>query len=90
VDPLEAVALQTQLRSLVRLCALPSPPRLVAGVDVAYSSFDADGPLAAAVVVLDLASLTVVDSATATGTSSFPYVPGLLAFRELPFIRTAL
>jgi deoxyribonuclease V len=90
VDPLEAVALQTQLRSLVRLCALPSPPRLVAGVDVAYSSFDSDGPLAAAVVVLDLASLTVVDSATAAGTSSFPYVPGLLAFRELPFIRTAL
>jgi deoxyribonuclease V len=42
------------------------------------------------VVVLSLPSLSVVASSTAVGESAFPYVPGLLAFRELPFVLRAL
>jgi deoxyribonuclease V len=60
----------------------------VAGLDVAYA-VDSDR-IAAAVVVLDSATLQPVDSAVAVGEATFPYVPGLLAFRELPILVSAL
>lgn len=63
---------------------------MVAGVDVAYASSVSPTLVAAAVVVLSFPSLSVVTSATASGVSEFPYVPGLLAFRELPFVLAAL
>ncbi|HET6635722.1 MAG TPA: deoxyribonuclease V [Streptomyces sp.] len=65
-----------------------APGSLVAGVDVAYD--DERDLVAAAAVVLDAATLTVVDRATARGHVTFPYVPGLLAFRELPAVLEAL
>jgi deoxyribonuclease V len=62
-------------------------PRLVAGADVA---FDRARKMAfAAVVVIDLESMTTVDAATAAMPVSFPYVPGYLSFRELPVLAAA-
>ncbi|MCD0485120.1 endonuclease V [Streptacidiphilus sp. ASG 303] len=87
----EAVAEQERLRPLVdRLGPGPDPAAggTVAGVDVAYD--DAHDLVAAAAVVLDAATLAVVDRATAVGRVAFPYVPGLLAFRELPAVLDAL
>jgi deoxyribonuclease V len=87
----EAVAEQERLRGLVDLeSAGPAPGAAgrVAGVDVAYD--EDTGRVAAAAVVLDLETLEVVEQATAVSTSSFPYVPGLLAFRELPPVLKAL
>lgn len=50
-----------------------------------------DGGLAvAAAVVVDVATHDVVDQATTVGRPGFPYVPGLLSFRELPLILDAL
>lgn len=69
----------------------PGPPPgagRVTGVDVAYD--DEHDVVAAAAVVLDAASLDVVAEATAVGRISFPYVPGLLAFREIPTVLAAL
>ncbi|MBK3530932.1 endonuclease V [Streptomyces sp. MBT72] len=40
--------------------------------------------------VLDAATLETVEEATAVGTIAFPYVPGLLAFREIPTVLKAL
>jgi len=60
----------------------------VTGVDVAYD--DERDVVAAAAVVLDAGTLEVVAEATAVGRISFPYVPGLLAFRELPTVMAAL
>ncbi|SDC86284.1 endonuclease V [Actinokineospora iranica] len=54
-------------------------PRTAAGLDVGYGE-----RLTAAVCVLDLATLDVVDQAVVQADESFPYVPGLFAFRELP------
>lgn len=59
----------------------------VAGVDVAYGD---DGTLAAAAVVLDADSLAVLEESVHVGRTDFPYVPGLLAFRELPSVMAAL
>ncbi|MEV7611758.1 endonuclease V [Streptomyces sp. NPDC089799] len=89
-DEAEARAIQDELRSLV-IFGEDGPAvgqGLVAGVDVAYD--DERDLVAAAAVVLDAATLDVVEEATAVGHVSFPYVPGLLAFRELPTVLAAL
>jgi deoxyribonuclease V len=62
--------------------------RTVAGLDVSYDS--GSQLLAAAVVVLDLQTLEVQESAVVHGEATFPYVPGLLAFREAPALLRAL
>ncbi|MEW2110324.1 endonuclease V [Streptomyces albidoflavus] len=86
----EARAVQDILRARVDLTG-PGPEvgaGTATGVDVAYD--DARGLVAAAAVVLDAATLQVVEEATAVGPVPFPYVPGLLAFRELPAVLAAL
>lgn len=65
-----------------------APGSLVAGVDVAYD--DERDLVAAAAVVLDAGKLEVVAQATALAPVPFPYVPGLLAFREIPAVLDAL
>ncbi|AXG81342.1 endonuclease V [Streptomyces paludis] len=89
-DEAEAHAVQDELRGLV-VHDEPGPPPgtgLVTGVDVAYD--DERDMVAAAAVVLDAATLAVVEEATAVGRVAFPYIPGLLAFRELPTVLAAL
>ncbi|EYT82860.1 endonuclease V [Streptomyces sp. Tu 6176] len=86
----QARALQDELRARLVLDE-PGPPLgtgHVTGVDVAYD--DESDVVAAAAVVLDAATLRVVAEATAVGRISFPYVPGLLAFREIPTVLAAL
>ncbi|MGW8747512.1 endonuclease V [Streptomyces sp. NPDC055794] len=85
-----ARAVQDGLRARVVLDETGPPPGTgtVTGVDVAYD--DERDVVAAAAVVLDAATLAVVAEATAVGRISFPYVPGLLAFREIPTVRAAL
>ncbi|GAA2873764.1 endonuclease V [Streptosporangium fragile] len=84
---LEAEAIQDELRPLLDLTGPgPRDPARVAGVDVAY---DGDR-LAAAVVVLDGTTLEVIEEVAVGGRVAFDYVPGLLAFRELPALLDAL
>jgi len=84
----EAVALQRELRD--RLVLHPPPgfaPRLVAGADI---SLDRDDPRGyAGITVIDRETMETVDEATATAALGFPYVPGLLSFRELPLVEPA-
>ncbi|WLQ37461.1 endonuclease V [Streptomyces castrisilvae] len=89
-DAAEARAVQDALRARVVLDEPGPPPGtgLVTGVDVAYD--DERDVVAAAAVVLDAATLEVVAEATAVGRVTFPYVPGLLAFREIPTVLAAL
>ncbi|MFE1765650.1 endonuclease V [Streptomyces angustmyceticus] len=90
-DEDQARAVQDRLRSQVRLDEAGPEPGFegtVVGVDVAYD--DARDVVAAAAVALDARTRAVVDEATAVGQISFPYVPGLLAFREIPTVLDAL
>ncbi|MFI1938601.1 endonuclease V [Streptomyces purpureus] len=89
-DEATARAVQDELRGKVVLDeAGPTPGNgVVTGVDVAYD--DERDVVVAAAVVLDARSLDVVEKTTAVGRISFPYVPGLLAFREIPTVLAAL
>lgn len=88
LTPREAIALQDSLRRRIRITPLPLRPiRLVAGCDIAVSK--EQGILVGAVVVMDRRTLETVEVATAWGHISFPYVPGLLSFRETPVLIAA-
>ncbi|WP_443034752.1 endonuclease V [Streptomyces sp. BE308] len=89
-DESEARAIQETLRSRVVLDEPgPAPGTgLVTGVDVAYD--EERNVVVAAAVVLDAATLDVVEEATSVGKVTFPYIPGLLAFREMPTVLAAL
>lgn len=89
-DPAEALAQQAALRDRVELPGPPVTARTAAGLDVSYEDDGGTGRAVAAVVVLDVATLEVVETAVAAGPVTFPYVPGLLAFRELPVLAEAL
>jgi deoxyribonuclease V len=84
----EAVRVQERLRPQVVLRPPPGfAPRLVAGLDV---SMERDATeCVAGIVVLELPTLAVVDQATAVAPVPMPYVPGFLAFRELPAVALA-
>ncbi|MET7304188.1 deoxyribonuclease V [Embleya sp. NPDC005575] len=87
----EALAVQDRLRPSVDTVGPgpgPADVRFVAGLDVAYAE-DSD-ELAAAVVVLDARTHAVVERSVAHGVATFPYVPGLFAFREVPALLAAL
>ncbi len=73
---------QKNLASKVQLVPLKKPPKLIAGIDCAFSK---DGKkIIAAVVVLKLPNFTPVETTTALRKVTFPYIPGLLSFREAP------
>ncbi|HAY22366.1 MAG TPA: deoxyribonuclease V [Desulfobacterales bacterium] len=84
----EARRLQALLRSQVRLAPLPHPPRLLAGVDVSYSK--AERKIFGSIVIMNFPEMTVVETAGMTGEERFPYIPGLLSFREAPILLEAL
>ncbi|WP_017364760.1 deoxyribonuclease V [Methylococcus capsulatus] len=89
LSPREAASLQTRLRPLVLAeDALPDEIRTVAGVDVGFE--DHGHITRAAVAVLDFPSLRPSDQAIVRRPTRFPYVPGLLSFRELPALLEAL
>jgi deoxyribonuclease V len=87
-SPGEARLLQQQLRTKVIAEDRFGPVHTVAGVD-AWSKPRGEGIWAAA-VALDLATLELKESAVACERSAFPYLPGLLSFREGPAALAAL
>jgi deoxyribonuclease V len=81
LSPAEAVQTQKKLAGKVRGGRLPEV-RTVLGLDVSYRR--AENVFFSAAVLLNIPAMTVNQSFSATGTTPFPYVPGLLSFREIP------
>jgi len=78
----EALDIQKKLSRMVESRPLDHPIRFVAGSDISFSK--ADNRLFTAVVVLTFPDLEKVEEVRAQGEATFPYVPGLLSFREAP------
>lgn len=87
MTPVQAQELQQELAKLVSKKCEIHDVCLVAGVDI--SSPDAGGVATGAVVVLHYPELEVAECKTARKRLSFPYIPGLLSFRESPLILAA-
>jgi len=87
VSPEEAKAIQLKLRDQLDLTGGPERIETVAGVDVSYEK--GSDLLYAAVVVLRVRDLKVLETASAVARATFPYIPGLLSFRESPAVLRA-
>ncbi len=87
VSPEEAIAIQERLRPLIqqRNSIALDQIRTVAGIDAAYSEVGQ-----ATIVVFSFPELKIIEQAMATRESVFPYVPGLLSFREGPVVLDAM
>jgi deoxyribonuclease V len=85
----QAKELQRELAgSVSTVSAVPSRVGYLAGLDI--SPADENGLVRGAVIVLEYPSLEVVEVKTAEGEPPFPYIPGLLSFREAPVLVDAL
>lgn len=88
VSPQEAVKIQTRLSPSLTLKRRFSQIHYVAGTDVSCSK--KSDKVWACVVVLDYPELVLVEEKWVRGETTFPYVPGLLSFREIPVLLEAL
>ncbi|MFA5309082.1 MAG: deoxyribonuclease V [Dehalococcoidales bacterium] len=84
VTTAEAKEIQLKLAAEVVRTGSVKSPRLIAGVDVSVDRWRGTGR--GAVVVLSYPALEVVEMKAVTGKVTFPYVPGLLSFREIPLL----
>lgn len=87
VSPREAIAVQNRLRAQVRLEPLTNSPTLIGGCDVSMNRFAKEG--FAGFVTLSFPDLEVLETSAVEDTIPFPYVPGLLSFREIPMLLKA-
>ena len=78
----EALDVQRRLCGRVRQLPLTKPVETIAGADVSYEKQGKE--VYAAVLVFSYPDLVLTDKALAADTVKFPYVPGLLSFREAP------
>lgn len=87
VSSAEAVALQQQLRTQVRIQPLDRPAETIAGCDISFNKFEET--VYAGIIVLRLDTLETIEEVGVISTATFPYVPGLLTFREGPALLEA-
>lgn len=87
LSPTEAMAVQHELAARVVRRDEIGEVRRIAGVDVAAGRVGERGR--ASVVILEYPSLTPLDIVSTVADLNFPYVPGLLSFRELPAVLAA-
>ena len=86
VSPKEAVQLQQELRTQVRLTPITDEIRFIGGCDVSMNRFAKEG--FAGFITLSN-TLEPVAESVVKDTIPFPYVPGLLSFREIPMLLKA-
>lgn len=82
LTPAEAIRLQERLRAQIHLSGDIHDVSFVAGADASYTK--GSDVIHAVVVVLRYPDLTVVERVSVSVVTGFPYIPGLLAFREGP------
>ncbi|MEJ0001946.1 MAG: deoxyribonuclease V [bacterium] len=87
ITPKEAIEMQKELRAKVRLVPLKKDIKLIGGADVSMNLFSTFG--FAGFVTLSFPELSLVDHSVVKDDIPFPYIPGLLSFREIPMLLKA-
>ncbi len=87
VSTAQALEIQQRLAAQVSKKSEIATPRFIAGVDI--SAGKAGGMATAAVVVLNYPELRMIETEIVQGKLDFPYIPGLLSFRESPLTLAA-
>lgn len=87
LTPTEAIALQKQLRSEINLQNLSQKVAFIGGADISFNKFSEI--VYAGIVVLRYPSLELYAHSAVISKSTFPYIPGLLSFREIPALLEA-
>lgn len=82
VTPTEAVAIQRELKESVSIEAFSQNIHTIAGVDVSLNMFEKD--IYAGIIILSYPDMTPIKQVTVKSRTDFPYIPGLLSFREIP------
>ncbi|HEX8234345.1 MAG TPA: deoxyribonuclease V [Abditibacteriaceae bacterium] len=87
LSPREAIQMQQSLRKRVLIQPLDRQIETIAGCDISFNKYSTT--LYAGIVVLRLSTLETIEEVSAVSETKFPYVPGLLSFREAPALLEA-
>lgn len=87
LSPEEAIELQKKLRGKIVLTPLTQPIRYIGGCDISMNLYSTN--VFAGFVALSYPEMKLVDHAVVQDTVVFPYIPGLLSFREIPSLLKA-
>ena len=82
LTPEQAIAHQHELRKRVHIKPLEKPIRTIGGADISFNKHEET--VYAGIVVFSYPDMKLIGTSTAISRTSFPYVSGLLAFREVP------
>jgi deoxyribonuclease V len=87
LTPKEAIELQKRLRGMVKIEPQKREVKRIAGADVSFNKYSKT--IYSGIVVLSFPELQVIESVGIRSIAKFPYVPGLLSFRETPSLLEA-
>jgi len=87
LSPAQAIELQNELRKQIRIEPLTKPIQTIAGADISFNKYEET--VYAGIIVLSFPDLQEVAKSTVISKTSFPYIPGLLSFREVPSLLKA-
>lgn len=82
LSPVQAVLLQQELRKQLNLEPLKTPVQTIAGADISFNKYST--LVYAGMVVMSYPEMKVLHRAGTIAQTEFPYIPGMLAFREIP------
>lgn len=87
LNPREARALQEQLRKELIIQPINKEIQYIGGADISFNKYEKT--VYAGIIILDIQSLKAVAHGLAITEVHFPYIPGLLSFREIPALLEA-
>jgi deoxyribonuclease V len=87
LTPEQAIAWQHELRGQIDIRPLDKSVKIIGGADISFNKYSE--VVYAGIVLLKYPELTIIGHATAISKTKFPYISGLLAFREVPALLEA-
>lgn len=87
LTPAQAIAYQNELRQQIRIETLDKPIHIIGGADISFNKYSEI--VYAGIILLKYPEMTVIGHSSVISRTSFPYISGLLAFREVPALLEA-